>query len=128
MARDDLDIFGKVFLESCHLGCFAGRLTTNNRSNFGSCIAMLDVQYVHDDGIGHTFTIFTNNLANELGFHTVDDEIACPRDKMTVVFDRDIRLFNTEYDIPKTIDAWVELRYRQIHPSIAHSSPICHMH
>lgn len=97
---NDLDILGEVFLERRHLWCFAGSLSTDNGSYLGSCLTMLNMRFLCRDGFGHTFTIFSNNLVNRLGFHTIDYEVACSRDQMTVAFDRDVGLFNTECDDP----------------------------
>ena len=74
MAGDDLNVSGEILVKSCQLGRFAGRLATNDGSNFSRG------------------SILCNDLINVLSLYTVDDPVTDPRYKVSVGKDVDASL------------------------------------
>ncbi len=82
MARDNVYICWKVFLEGGDLRSLAGSLTSNDSTLLRSYwTSVFEWNYM---SIVHTWTILGDNLVDRGSFHVVDYVVAGSRNEMTI--------------------------------------------
>jgi hypothetical protein len=96
VAADDVYIFWEIFLESFNLWSFARSLASDNGILFGGCTIISNCSSM-EAASRHTWTIFSDDLANRCCFNVVDNVVACSGDEMSIGKDLDLLLWTSQH-------------------------------